>query len=81
MSAEPSVSAAVDLFLADVDLGGVNLVRAALARRLAAALDSAPDYALARLAVALEEQLSLIGRAVSVEGTARDVERLLRQVR
>jgi hypothetical protein len=48
---------ALDVYLAELQPTGAAAVRAAVARRLAEALEAAPSYAAARLADALETQL------------------------
>src|SRR5262249_35286996 len=82
-SSVPAVddAAAVENVLAGAELAGVVVVRAALARRLAVAVDAAPAYSLARLAEALEGLLEGMHYAVNVQGTARTAERILREVR
>ena len=52
--------AVLDSYLAEAELSGVDLVRAELARRLALASVTAPDYSLPRLAATMAALLSVI---------------------
>jgi len=54
---------ALDAWLDGLDLAGAAAVRAATARRLAQALEIAPPYAAARIALALEELVRAIESA------------------
>jgi molecular chaperone GrpE (heat shock protein) len=66
-----SPSEALEAFLAQIPAAGAMAVRAATARRLATAVETAPDYALARLAVALVELVDQLEAAVELEGQAK----------
>src|SRR5262245_60621125 len=61
---KPAVAAVLESFLTDADLSGVDLVRAEMARRLALAAETAPDYALARMVDVLDGLLASMGEGV-----------------
>ena len=75
-----SVGDAVDLFLSGRELAGADLVRAALARRLAAAVETAPEYALPRLAAVLAGLVDTFEPVEAEPIPARDARRMLRAV-
>ena len=74
-----AVVAELDRYLAEADLTGADAVRAALARKLAVAIDETPAYALPRLAAALTRLLDGLG-GPSNEDAGRAAARLVRQV-
>src|SRR5690349_10661262 len=53
---------ALETFLEENPPSGIGLVEAAMGRKLAAALDTAPDYAISRLANTLIVVLDRLGR-------------------
>jgi hypothetical protein len=63
----------LETWLEESPLEGADAVRAAVARRLASALESAPDYAVARIAAVLSEIVGAIQTPDQV-----DAERALR---
>ena len=79
MSKHPSVSESIDLDLDENRWAGVDLVRVALARRLAGAIDEVPSYAVPRLAGALRTLLDELD-ASERRNAAPNVEQMLRAV-
>jgi hypothetical protein len=69
-AARKTASTVLEDWLTDVKPEGADEVRAAVARRLAEALETAPEYSLARIAAALHEIVSAI-EGISDEDEAR----------
>jgi hypothetical protein len=80
MARKNPVVEALDAFLADIEPSGVALVRAEMARKLAAAAETAPPYALPRVAFALEELLSELSDGPAQEASSRAAARIIRAI-
>ena len=76
---QSAVGSAIESWLAERDLTGVDVVRAELALSLAAELDDpdAPHYAKARLSSELRTLIAEIEGIVQVDSYRTDVRRLL----
>jgi hypothetical protein len=69
---QPTTLEALEAFLSDHPPTGASVVRAALALRLAAALETAPDYGLGRLASALASLLDELEDEMKLAADARE---------
>jgi hypothetical protein len=66
----PTTLEALDAFLRDHPPAGASIIRAALARKLAGAVETVPDYGVSRVANALAQLVDQLEDEVELEAQA-----------